>query len=189
MENVQETSFEGMNPNQMTAIFEAMKQKDLIQSLKVYCEYVRKTDTQLDKGIRNPSKSYGFCKDYIVGRAKRELNSKNGAISSMEVFGWAIHYFTETDEMLAQEMKELGVSKRTNSEESVAQKSVESKPISQKSVETKPISKPIAKKTKTDQDQIDLFSFLGSDELDRGKLDESIEEDGNYDEEIDDSDE
>ncbi len=49
-----------------------------------------KTDEQLEK--------------YVMFRAKKELNGKNGAVADEVVFGWARHFYEEPIEMINEEM-------------------------------------------------------------------------------------
>jgi hypothetical protein len=136
------------------ALLESMKQTDPVQSVKVYLEAIRATDPQLDESLNNPEKSFEKCWTYISAKAKKELENKSGAISSVVVFGWAIHYFTESDETLAEESKQLGI--------------VQRKPVSETPVVPQaPKPTPVVQKpsvVKQSSSQLDLFSFMDSSE-------------------------
>ena len=68
-------------------------------------ESIKKGDKQLENGINNESKTLDRCWQYIMQKASVFLNNKNGAIEDKTVLGWAIHYFTEDDILLEQEVK------------------------------------------------------------------------------------
>ena len=143
------------------ALLESMKHTDPVQSVKVYLEVIRSTDSQLDEALKNSEKSFEKCWTYIQAKAKKELESRSGAISSVVVFGWAIHYFTESAETLAEESKTLGI--------------VQRKPVTETPVVQKPST------VKQSASQLDLFSFLdSSEEPVEGEKDEEDEDDDEY---------
>ena len=84
----------------------AVQAQDEISAIRVYCEERSKFDEQLAKGLEDKSKNYDKCWSYIMTKAKIHLHSKSGHIMPSIVFGWAVHYFTESDEDIK---KEVGV--------------------------------------------------------------------------------
>ncbi len=58
------------------------------------------SDTQLKKAFKDETKNVEDMSKYITDLAREELKNKNGYISSGTVFGWAIHYWTESNDNL-----------------------------------------------------------------------------------------
>ena len=150
------------------ALLESMKHTDPVQSVKVYLEVIRSTDSQLDEALKNSEKSFEKCWTYIQAKAKKELESRSGAISSVVVFGWAIHYFTESAETLAEESKTLGI---------VQRKPVTETPVVPQAPKPTPVvHKPSV--VKQSASQLDLFSFIdASEEPVEGEKDEEESDD------------
>ena len=57
-------------------------------------------DIQLQNGMLNEDKSVSQLNGYINQEARKYLEGKNGYIQADTVVGWAIHYFTESNETL-----------------------------------------------------------------------------------------
>lgn len=91
----------------------AKNEKEVIQK---YLEEVSKEDSQVKEGLQNEKKDINECWDFIVNKAKKELNGKNGFLNPNTVFGWAIHYYTEEKETIDEELKLLGASKTKTKE-------------------------------------------------------------------------
>lgn len=68
------------------------------------------TDEQLRKGLENEEKSEeqleDFLFDYAKNKANESRNNKAIAIEREEIFGQAVHYFTESNEALGLNKKE-----------------------------------------------------------------------------------
>lgn len=52
-------------------------------------------DAALKEKILNGNKALADCWQYIIEKARKNLNGKSGAVKSDVVFGWALHYFQE----------------------------------------------------------------------------------------------
>lgn len=87
----------------------------------------KETDRALKKAIENDSsKNMEECISYINKRAKEHLKSKNGYIARELIFGWVIHYLTETKETLEKESGKIEkVSTVTTDTKKVVKKKVE----------------------------------------------------------------
>lgn len=74
------------------------------------------TDEQLRKGLENEEKSEeqleDFLFDYAKNKANESRNNKAIAIDREEIFGQAVHYFTETNKMLGLDKKEEDKAKK-----------------------------------------------------------------------------
>jgi hypothetical protein len=62
------------------------------------------SNDQLDLDSKRDSQ----LNDYIVAKAKKELDGKNGAIDDKTVLSWARHFYLESKEDIDKEIKELG---------------------------------------------------------------------------------
>jgi hypothetical protein len=58
----------------------------------------------------NPDRDKNL-KIFIIAKAKKELNGVNGYLSDETVLGWARHFYSESQEEIDRELKEMGVSK------------------------------------------------------------------------------
>lgn len=85
-------------------LLNALQIEDPIQSIKYYLEALSEKDTQLKNGINNPRKNFDGCWEYIQSRAKKHLNSRSGHVPPLTIFGWAIHYFVESEKLLNDEL-------------------------------------------------------------------------------------
>lgn len=101
----------------------AKDEKEVIQK---YLDEFSKEDPQVKEGLQNEKKDINECWDFIVNKAKKELNGKNGFLNPNTVFGWAIHYYTEEKEKIDEELKLLGASK-TKTKEAETEKKEEPK--------------------------------------------------------------
>lgn len=98
---------------------------------------------ELDKAKLDKEKSAKKLMQYIFSKARQEIKENAGMIEDDIVFGWAIHYLVEDNEII-------------NNEKLPELKTNEAK-ISK--VETKETSKPKEIK-KDDENQVSLFDFL-----------------------------
>ncbi|MDG0887886.1 Dam family site-specific DNA-(adenine-N6)-methyltransferase [Paracholeplasma manati] len=93
-----------------------------IEAIKQYLMTKSETDTQLKQAIESMEdnkKSYQSMWDYIFFQAKKELRGTNGALPDDVIYGWAIHYFIETNEVINEEMgkKEIQAKPVTNTDD------------------------------------------------------------------------
>jgi len=88
-------------------LLKAMMAEDQMSAIKIYCEETAKYDSQLKNALSDPTKSFDKCWSYIMGKAKQHLQSQSGHVMPNVVFGWAIHYFIEPDEMLEKEVGKI----------------------------------------------------------------------------------
>lgn len=58
--------------------------------------------------------------DYIMFKAKKKLDGKAGAIKDEVVFGWALHFYHEPENVID---KEMGISKKSKEEKVEEEKS------------------------------------------------------------------
>lgn len=80
-----------------------MERKSTQEIIKDHLLKLAESDQQLNESlskIDSNQKSFDEMFKYIIQKANIELEGKNGAISDQVVFGWAIHYFTESKETL-----------------------------------------------------------------------------------------
>lgn len=98
-----------------------------------------KTDEQLRAAIEKDDKTISGLWEYIKTKALKQLSGKFDGIEKEVVFGWAIHYFIETEETINQE---LGINKQ--------------KVEKQKNETVKETPKPASK-------ALSIFDFLGDE--------------------------
>jgi hypothetical protein len=91
--------------NKQLMINAMMQAKDQKDALMIYCNKVAESDEVLKKSIESEEKDFDKCWNFIEAKAKEHLKSKSGSVNPMIVFGWAIHYFLETNETLEKETK------------------------------------------------------------------------------------
>ena len=63
------------------------------------------TDPQLASGLRSPEKSVKECWKYVTAQARKEAKGSCAMVRDDVVYGWAVHYYTESPEAIAEEMK------------------------------------------------------------------------------------
>lgn len=88
-------------------LLKAMMAEDQMSAIKIYCEETAKSDLQLKNALDDPTKSYDKCWSYIMGKAKQHLQSQSGHVMPNVVFGWAIHYFIEPDDIIEKEVGKI----------------------------------------------------------------------------------
>jgi hypothetical protein len=88
-------------------LLKAMMAEDQLSAIKIYCEERSKFDDQLEKALKDPGKTYENCWEYIMEKAKKHLNSKSGHVMPSIVFGWAVHYFTEPNDVIEEEIGKI----------------------------------------------------------------------------------
>lgn len=72
----------------------------MIDKLEMLLNEQSLKDEQLKTGMASADKSLEQLEGYIMDKARNYLNGKTGGISSETVLGWAIHYYTEPNEVL-----------------------------------------------------------------------------------------
>ena len=78
-----------------------------IQRVADYLVSAAQKDEQLKNAIDQMDenkKTLDLMWSYIVNKAKEQLSGKDGAIEDSMVYGWAVHYMIETNEMIQEEM-------------------------------------------------------------------------------------
>jgi len=63
-------------------------------------------DKQVLANMGNEDKSDDKLKQYIIANAKQYLDNVNGGIEDEVVFGWARHFYIESEEVISKEMKD-----------------------------------------------------------------------------------
>lgn len=96
-----------MNEQANNILLEAMQKPDQMAALRFYVEETSKIDEQLLQGLEDKDKTYEKCWTYIQSKAKEHLKSTSGHVMPSIVFGWAIHYFTESSDALEKEFGKL----------------------------------------------------------------------------------
>lgn len=143
-------------------LIKALMAKDQLSAIKIYCEERSKFDYQLQKALDDPDKNYDACWKYIMKKAQIYLKNKSGHIMPTIIFGWAVHYFTEPDDVIDDEVS-----------------SVQSKVIEfNSSVDSKPTTKqkkeqPLGE-NKPSFERMSIFDFMDSEN--KSSDDENIEE-------------
>jgi hypothetical protein len=110
-----------------------------------YLQNMAEHDEAFAEKFANKEKSIVKCCDYIVNQARKQAVKSAAIVQDDVVFGWAAHYYQETNEDLANEGKE---------------KAQDAKPKEDKVACTVSISKPtkLAKKQeKSKYIELDLF--------------------------------
>src|SRR5690554_2242090 len=85
------------------ALLKAITISNPIDSMKTYIELISQQDNQLKESLSDETKSYESCWQYIQNKAKQYLNGKSGHVPPQTIFGWAIHYFTESLDVINKE--------------------------------------------------------------------------------------
>ncbi len=117
-------------------LLKAMMAKDQHSAIKIYCEERSKFDDQLEKALKDPDKTYEDCWEYIMEKAKKHLNSKSGHVMPNIVFGWAVHYFTEPNDVIEEEIGKIKNTKQPV-DNSKNEKEVKKPKKSESAIETK----------------------------------------------------
>ena len=129
--------------------------EDQLSAIKIYCEESSVFDKQLRDSLNSPEKSYENCWAYIMEKAKQHLGSKSGHVMPNVVFGWAIHYFIESNETIESEVGKIKTSKTTYETTTIASKKVQIK-------KEKNIKKP-EDENKASFERISIFDFMEND--------------------------
>lgn len=77
------------------------------ENINMLIEYLveeSKKDEQLKNGIMQENKTIIKAWEYCNYKAREYLENKSGGIKDSVVVGWAIHYFTENDKVIEEEM-------------------------------------------------------------------------------------
>jgi len=91
--------------NKQVMIYAMIESKDQKDALMIYCNKMSENDDILKKAIESDEKDFDKCWSFIEAKAKEHLKNKSGSVNPVTVFGWAIHYFLETNEVLEAEAK------------------------------------------------------------------------------------
>ena len=145
-------------------LLKAMMAADQISAIKIYCEERSKFDDQLEKALKNPDKTYEDCWDYIMEKTKKHLNSKSGHVMPNIAFGWAVHYFTEPNDVIEEEIGKIKKSKQPI-ENTKNEKEVKKPKKSESSVETKSAF-----------ERMSIFDFMENEDNDENGDDVDTEE-------------
>ncbi len=94
-------------------LMKALMAEDQLSAIKIYCEERSKFDNQLMQALNDPEKNYSNCWDYIMKKAKDQLGGKSGHIMPSVIFGWAVHYFTEPNDVLEKEVGKIKGTEKT----------------------------------------------------------------------------
>lgn len=71
-----------------------------------YLQNMAEHDEAFAERFANKEKSIEKCCDYIVNQARKQAVKSAAVVQDDVVFGWAAHYYQETNEDLANEGKE-----------------------------------------------------------------------------------
>lgn len=66
------------------------------------------TDEQIAHGLTSPEKNIKECYRYITAQARKQAVNGSAMIRDEVVFGWAVHYYTESKETIDAELKPKG---------------------------------------------------------------------------------
>lgn len=117
--------------NKQLMVNAMMQAKDQKDALTIYCNKVAESDEILKKSIDSEDKDFDKCWNFIEAKAKEHLKNKSGSVNPVTVFGWAIHYFLETNETLENETKvKLSKEEKKNNSNHKEDKSKVEKPKS-----------------------------------------------------------
>lgn len=114
-----------------------------------YLQNMAEHDEAFAERFANKEKSIVKCCDYIVNQARKQAVKSAAVIEEDVVFGWAAHYYQETNDDLANDGK--GKTQETNSTEDNVSCTVS---ISNPTASAK---KHAAKKEKSKYIELDLF--------------------------------
>ena len=79
---------------------------DFKEIIKQHLEKMAVVDKSFAEKFANKEKSIEKCCDYIVNQARKQAVESAAVVQDDVVFGWAAHYYQETNEDLANEGKE-----------------------------------------------------------------------------------
>ena len=79
---------------------------DFKEIIKQHLENMAVADKSFAERYADESKNIDDCVDYIKNKACKKAVSGMAAIEDEVVFGWAAHYYQETNEDLANDVKE-----------------------------------------------------------------------------------
>lgn len=88
-------------------MLKAMMAEDQLSAIRIYCEESAPFDEQLQESLKNPDKSFEKCWAYIMEKAKTHLKNQSGHVMPSIIFGWAIHYFIESNEIIEKEVGKI----------------------------------------------------------------------------------
>lgn len=112
---------------------------------KPILDYLEKHHTQeLIKAKDDEEKSAIGLMEYILSKAKAEINGNAGMIENDVVFGWAVHYIIESEDILKKE--------------NLTKVNLDQAKINKIETKEKEASKP--KEIKKDENQVTLFDLL-----------------------------
>ena len=86
---------------------EAPKEEKLTAYEQAILDEVTKraqTDELLASGLANPDKTIKACYAYVTSQAKKRAVAGCAMIADHEVYGWAVHYYIEPNEVIEKEM-------------------------------------------------------------------------------------
>lgn len=147
-------------------LLKAMMEKDQLSAIKVYCEERSKIDSQLEKALLNPDKTYEDCWSYIMEKAKKQLNNTSGHVMPSMVFGWAVHYFTEPNDVIEDEIGKIKATKQSSVKTSDSKTSSKTKKIVDST------------ENKAEFERISIFDYMDNTNNDtEGDTNKSEEED------------
>lgn len=117
-----------------------------------YLKEQAEQDETFKAKLDNEEKSLNQCFDYIKGEAQKQATNNCAMVDDEVVFGWAVHYYDETNEKLGLIKKEI--EKTIIPKQEISKKQIEEKKITLPKIEQKTVKK---QKTKLSDLQEALF--------------------------------
>lgn len=87
--------------------------ENTIQIIINHLQTISQSDQQVKKALEDMTindKTFDAMWDYIYQKAKIELQGKNGALSQDVVYSWAVHYITESNDVIEDEIPKSRIS-------------------------------------------------------------------------------
>lgn len=73
---------------------------DMTKCVEYYVNWVAEQDEVFKERMKSEEKSIKECIEYIRTCARKEIKGGAGHCNDIQVYGWAVHYYTETNETL-----------------------------------------------------------------------------------------
>jgi len=75
------------------------------------------TDAQIAQGLASPDKSISECFQYVTKQARKQATGNCAMVADAVVYGWAVHYYTESKAEIDKELKPAPKAKATTKQE------------------------------------------------------------------------
>lgn len=73
---------------------------DMTKCVEYYVNWVAEQDEVFAERMKSKEKNTKDCISFINSQARKQIKGSQGHINDVQVYGWAVHYYTETNEAL-----------------------------------------------------------------------------------------